>query len=124
MKDFKEIARPTVMGGTNDTLVWTPARLAGAGYEIVWVEHEHLFVAHTKVADAYTWLEFGVFKFCVQEHVLIELAEFELLFAGEGPVGLRELRHSYWGKDGYIFYPSSNDIAKAFRVLERWFDVG
>jgi len=46
------------------------------------------------------------------------------VFRGEGPSeGLRELRHSYWGGDGYLFYPPAGIIIAAFRALEEWFDV-
>lgn len=60
------------------------------------------------------------------------------VFSGHGPAGpgpqtpgtdtdwrgLRELRHTNWGKGGYLFYPDGALIADAFSELERWFDVG
>lgn len=50
-------------------------------------------------------------------------AVYECIFHGNGFAGgLRELRHSYWGEDGYVFYPSATLIAGAFKELQRWFD--
>lgn len=37
--------------------------------------------------------------------------------------GLRELRHTYWGEDGYIFYPSRKLITEALEALREWFDL-
>lgn len=46
------------------------------------------------------------------------------VFHGSGPSGsLRELRHTHWGDDGYVFYPSAKTIAEAFAHLAKWFDV-
>lgn len=48
-----------------------------------------------------------------------------LVFHGEGPSdGLRELRHTYWGEDGYLFYPDARVITAALAALKEWFDVG
>lgn len=50
-------------------------------------------------------------------------AYYRVVFHGEGPSdSLRELRHTYWGDNGYIFYPNGKLIADAFAKLGRWFD--
>jgi len=57
----------------------------------------------------------------------------EPVFSGNGPSGpgdhggggfrgLRELRHTHWGENGYLFYAPGALIADAFAKLERWFD--
>lgn len=51
----------------------------------------------------------------------------DIVFHGSGPGGakgvtLRELRHTYWGEDGYVFYPNGTLIAAAFAALGEWFD--
>jgi len=44
-------------------------------------------------------------------------------FQGEGPSGsLRECRHTYWGEDGYIFYPNGPLITAAFQELSKYYD--
>lgn len=49
----------------------------------------------------------------------------QLVFRGCGPSGeLRELRHTWWGEDGYVHLPQGALIADAFAKLERWFDCG
>lgn len=49
-----------------------------------------------------------------------------LIPAGGDPTwrGLRELRHTYWGENGYLHYPPGALISDAFAKLERWFDCG
>lgn len=47
----------------------------------------------------------------------------QCLFHGSGPTGsLRECRHTYWGEDGYIFYPNGPIISAAFKVLAEFYD--
>lgn len=44
-------------------------------------------------------------------------------FHGYGFSGaLRECRHTYWGEDGYIFYPNGKAISLAFKELSKYFD--
>jgi hypothetical protein len=37
--------------------------------------------------------------------------------------GLNECRHTYWGEDGYIFYPNAKDIKAALDFLSQHFDM-
>lgn len=47
-----------------------------------------------------------------------------LILHGDGPAGeLRELRHTYWGDDGYLFYPDVRVIVAAMAALKEWLDV-
>lgn len=42
---------------------------------------------------------------------------------GEGPSGnLREPRHTYLGKEGYLFYVSPKLLNWCFQKLSKWFD--
>lgn len=60
-----------------------------------------------------------------RDGVEVEPAMYQVTFCGEGPSGnLRELRHTYWGKDGYIFYVNAELITSAFAALREWFDCG
>lgn len=46
-----------------------------------------------------------------------------LQFHGKGFSGeLRECRHTYWGDNGYIFYPNGKVISAAFKELSLYFD--
>jgi hypothetical protein len=52
---------------------------------------------------------------------------YDSVFHGSGSVGLRELRHTYWGiadNAGYIHYPNATLIIDALTQLRRWFDLG
>ncbi len=70
------------------------------------------------------WLHFAVLEFRRSD----DEGEFApCLFFGEGPGGakgesLREGRHTYWGEDGYIFYPNGKLITAAFRALAEFYD--
>jgi hypothetical protein len=79
------------------------------------------------VDDRELSVSFAVFQFAcgsaTQNGVEVSGAKMSLVFHGEGPSGaLRELRHTYWGEDGYIFYPNGELISKAFVALREWFD--
>ncbi len=51
--------------------------------------------------------------------VLVEKA-----IRGSGYTGnLRELRHMWFGSDGYIHYPDLESIAEANKHLSEWFDL-
>lgn len=59
-----------------------------------------------------------------KDGVVVDGAKMEVLFHGSGPSGsLRELRHTNWGEDGYIFDPDMSIIGAAFTALGEWFDV-
>lgn len=60
----------------------------------------------------------------------IEFAFFEegqrgldVLMHGQGLAGsLRECRHTYWGDEGYIFYPNFKKMKAIFKELYVYFD--
>ncbi len=69
-----------------------------------------------------TWMHFAVLQFVCSDgddkNVLTQV-----VFHGEGPSGnLRECRHTYWGDEGYIFYPNGKVIMAAFRALAEFYD--
>lgn len=35
----------------------------------------------------------------------------------------RELRHTYWGEDGYIFYPEAEKITAIVEYCKKYFDM-
>lgn len=46
------------------------------------------------------------------------------IFHGTGPSGgLRECRHTYWGENGYVFFPDAEIISKALEFLKKYFDM-
>lgn len=68
------------------------------------------------------WLKFAVLGFAESEGNG-KNTKVSCVFYGEGPTGsLRECRHTYWGKDGYIFYPNGPIICAAFTALAEFFD--
>ena len=79
------------------------------------------------VADVDNWTSFAVFAFAMGESVrngvVVDGPKMAFVFSGEGPASLRELRHTEWGEDGYLHYPSAKLIIAAFEALKDWFDV-
>lgn len=68
------------------------------------------------------WLKFAVLEFS-SSNVDGSETMLSCLFHGEGPgMGLRECRHTWWGEDGYLFYPDGRVIAAAFAALSEFFD--
>lgn len=48
----------------------------------------------------------------------------DCVFYGEGPVGsLKEYRHTYWGNNGYIFYPNQRIITEGLKALSEFYDL-
>ncbi len=69
-----------------------------------------------------SWVKFAVLEFSMS-NTDGSNAFASSVFFGEGPTGyLRECRHTYWGKDGYVFYPSGPIILAAFKALSEFFD--
>ncbi len=69
------------------------------------------------------WLKFAVLEFYCSEgdgkNTMLSC-----VFHGEGPVGnLRECRHTYWGNDGYLFYPNGKAITSGIQALSEFFDI-
>lgn len=66
------------------------------------------------------WLEFAVFSDAGEGDDSMGLM---LQFHGRGPVGiLRELRHTYWGENGYLFYPNVITIKEGLDFLSQFYD--
>lgn len=68
------------------------------------------------------WWKFAVFSFFGSDGNGENL-EMSLIFHGEGPPTiLRECRHTYWGEEGYLFYPNGPVIIAAFHFLSEFYD--
>lgn len=82
---------------------------------------ERLYIVHYYNAHNENWLhwEFLLWTGSDDENTYVET-----MVKGEGPVGLlRECRHSYWGKDGYIFYLQKDCVLKAIEWLSKYYDL-
>ncbi len=67
-------------------------------------------------------------KFAVMSFYMSDLDDsnikVSLVFHGEGPSGaLRELRHTWWGDNGYVFYPNADIICNSLQFLKKYFDI-
>lgn len=72
------------------------------------------------------WKYFAVLRFA-QSETNGENELDSIVFYGDGPGGkpeesLRECRHTYWGEDGYIFYPDGKLIVAALTALSEFYD--
>lgn len=69
------------------------------------------------------WLDFAFFDFLISDFDYKNMFV-ECVFHGCGPTGaLRECRHTYWGEEGYIFYPKKRVIKAALKALEEFYDL-
>lgn len=68
------------------------------------------------------WLDFAVLEFhCSNSDDTSKM--YSMIFYGSGTLGaLRECRHTYWGEEGYLFYPDGKLITAAFLELSEYFD--
>ena len=79
-----------------------------------------LWVASVLKGD---WLEFCFLEF-MSYHSEKEKYEVDIIMHGCGPInGLNECRHTYWGKEGYMFYPNKKYIETALNWLKKYYDV-
>lgn len=83
-----------------------------------------LVLAKAETIPGSSWMRFAACRFVVSDiggaNTMVEV-----VFHGDGPGGknsLRECRHTYWGEDGYIFYPDGALITAAFRELAEFYD--
>ena len=68
------------------------------------------------------WLEFAVFEFDSSDIDNKNVA-LSLIFHGKGAAGyLRECRNTFWGEDGYLYYPNGKIISASFVALSEFFD--
>lgn len=67
------------------------------------------------------WLKFAILEFYSSKVDETDIKTI-VLFHGEGSTGLRECRHTWWGKEGYIFYPNGKNIAESLMALSEFFD--
>lgn len=82
------------------------------------------YIAFYRDPSQQLWLEFAVLNCLADEEEEMFDPDQQIVFYGNGPVGgLRELRHTYWGESGYIFYPDPLVICSAFVELGRYFDL-
>lgn len=79
------------------------------------------------VDESESWVSFAVFEFhsgpSTRDGQIVDGVKLSAVFNGCGPSGLRELRHTYWGENGYVPSPRRALISKAFDLLAEWFDV-
>lgn len=103
---------------------WTAYSLewARARYEVREIVPNRCWLVINRKPDS-TWIKFAVLDFLRGSSSGQDVKTF-LVFHGEGPAGpLRECRHTYWGDDGYLFYPSIVVITAALTALKEFYDL-
>ncbi len=104
--------------------VWYALDEIRAGCDVRELNGGWLALIKSETTPGSNWMSFAVLAFA-QSEVGGEDTLVYLVFHGEGPGGpdsLRECRHTYWGEDGYIFYPNGALITSAFASLAEFFD--
>lgn len=68
------------------------------------------------------WLRFAVLEFVSSKYDGTDV-KVNMVFHGDGPSNnLRELRHTWWGNEGYLFYPNFKTIKSALDMLLEFYD--
>jgi len=123
--DWKECAFKVDHNG-NEELRWSIATIPKPFKSECLIE-EGLWVVHNYTPDenGYCWMSFAFLEFSSWTYgTPKDTAELSMLMHGEGPAGfLRECRHTYWGEDGYIFYPNKKHIDAAMQWLSKYYDL-
>lgn len=80
---------------------------------------EHLWAI--VVSSPEDWKEWAIFEWQCSDENLVETT---MLVSGCGPTGyLKECRHTYWGENGYIFYPNAEHLKLALNWLETMYEM-
>ena len=91
---------------------------AKARYEVREIDNGYLVL--NRQSDI--WLKFAVMTFFCSDGD-DKNVQLQVQFHGEGPIGnLRECRHTYWGDEGYLFYPDGIAIAAGLKALSEFYD--
>ena len=100
---------------------------------VKWIENRQgipLPPDSTKLSDD-LWVEvisdghWMAFRFLSFHSACEEEIRVNCFLYGEGCIGLKECRHTYWGEEehGYIFYPNKDHITRSLDWLSQYFDI-
>lgn len=118
---YASIPRATSLTG-NDLVVYMGSAILAASTEIVALPESGLLAVN--VQDDFK-VSFAIFRFSAshKENSPMEETEYEMLCFGSGYASaLREMRHTTWCDDGYVFYLPRKLVCAALEELGRWFD--
>jgi hypothetical protein len=66
-----------------------------------------------------SWMEFILVKVSSEVDGVVKVNK---VMEGSGSLGLREMRHTYWGNAGYLYYVNGDAIIKTLQFLKQYFD--
>lgn len=93
---------------------------AKARYDVMELDGEGYLVLNWDAEKL--WLNFAVLTFRCSASDGSD-TELDVQFYGEGPSGaLKECRHTYWGEEGYLFYPNGKAITAGLKELSKYYD--
>lgn len=118
------LARLTECRSHSDEPVYREPDLRAAAPYVIDLSSGLLLVDDTKDH----WIEIALMDFVSGPATIdgheVDPAFYARLMHGNGAgTPLRELRHTFWGDTGYIFYPNRKLIVEALDALSRWFDL-
>lgn len=86
-------------------------------------DDSYLVLNRNRFGNNENWLDFAVLEFSYSD-VDSTNVFLSCVFNGGGPTDiLRECRHTWWGEDGYVFYPKIEIITEGLKALEEFFDM-
>lgn len=110
----------------NDEIVYSLDEIKEKSTQVVDLE-QGCYLALFQKEDH--WLEFALFHFycsdCDYNNITVNC-----VFSGEGTgtlkegeFALREMRHIWWGEEGYTFYLPGKAVIQALQHLQKYFDM-
>lgn len=92
--------------------------------EVKQLDNMHWVAYWWNPADAKdnTWLDWKFLQFHMSDGDGSN-AFVEIICQGNGPTSMRELRHTNWGENGYLFYPPFKAMRLLIDDLEQYYDL-
>jgi hypothetical protein len=129
--DWIEPMVPAVKIERNDDLVYSLYDLS-RNFKVVPLDEDNLYCVWEKDPDVineedFLWGKFAIMKFRTRQtypETETDNTKLDVIWHGKGPISvLRELRHSYFGDNGYIFYVNRKDMELSFEYLSKYYDM-
>lgn len=91
-----------------------------AGWTVTSLVNNHIFVLHQE--EDICNISFGLFEFSRSDDKKYDDL-YQCIFYGNGTGGsLKELRHTWFTSDGYVFYMNMEAMIAAMKELQKYFD--
>lgn len=126
-RTYLEMLTPITLDWGADHVVYDLEEVERVATRVVRLNGDSVLAVHV-ATDGSSRTMFGVFDFhhgpVTRDGESVAGVRVVPVFHGYGFSGpLRELRHTWWGEDGYLPSPPGEVITRALAALGEWFDL-